>query len=354
MDYKRTSFRLPPQQAEELHERLWKQYDDYYTRRCAESDEEIAQRWNRDFSSLKAYEASIEPNREHFLAMLGGWPWERGDLQAEVIDLGGTDQFTVQRVFITSFDAVRMDFLLLVPRELSGPTPAILAQHGLGGMPDATCGFIDQGEANYHSFGSRLAELGYVVAAPHMMGGASKRNWLQRKAMLMGECLTGAEMFGLSRVVDYLQGLEYVDGERIGLYGLSQGGMTAQLLPALEKRIKVTVICGNFTWRWPKMVIPGEKYVAYICTDEEDKFFAGQLLEFSDADVCSLICPRCVFIESGANDAVLHPQVVEKEWPKLQAIYEQLGIPERVGIEVHPGEHEVWFEGAVEFLRKWL
>ena len=354
MDYERTTFRLSPQQADELHERLYKQYDAYFTARCAQSDAEIATRWHRDFSSLEAYEASIAPNRADFLAMFGGWPWERGDLQAEVMRLDQTDQYTVNRVFLTTLPGVRLDFLLLVPHGLTSPAPAVIAQHGLGGRPEAACGFIDRGEPNYHSFGSRLAELGYVVAAPHMMGGPDKRNWLQRKAMLMGESLTGAEMFGLSRIVDFLQQQSYVDGERIGLYGLSQGGMTAQLLPALETRIKATVCSGNFTWRWPKMVLPGEKYVAYICTDEEDKFFPGQLLEFSDADICSLICPRCVFIEHGENDRVVLAEAVTVEYPKLQAIYDQLGIPDRVGIEVHPGEHEVWFNGGVEFLKKHL
>jgi dienelactone hydrolase len=354
MDYERPSLRLDVQQAAELHERLYSAYDRYFSARCAESEAEIARRWHRDFSSLEAYEASVAPNRADFRAMLGGWPWERGDLQAEVLHLADTDRFSVHRVFLTTLPGVRLDLLLLTPHDLTGPAPAILAQHGLGGTPEQTCGFVDEGEQHYHAFGSRLAELGYVVAAPHMLGGAEKRNWLQRKAGLMGENLTGAELFGLSRVVDYLQTLPAVDPDRIGMYGLSQGGKAAQFLPALDPRVRATVVAGDFTWRYPKMVVPGERYVAYICTNEEDKFFPGQLLEFSDADICSLICPRCVFLECGAHDPVLHPQAATVEYPKLRAIYEKLGIPDRVGIEVHPGMHEVWFSGAVEFLKKHL
>jgi len=352
MSYQRPSFRVNPQQAAELHERLYRHYDQYYSARCAQADAGIPSRWSRDFSSLAAYEASVAPNRADFLALLGGWPWERGELRPETIVLDQTEHYRVERVFLTPFADLRLDFFLLVPHNLSGPTPVVLAQHGLGSTPEDACGFSDDAADNcYHSFGSRLAELGYVVAAPHMMGGADKRNWLQRKAMLVDEGLTGAEMFGLSRVIDYLQGLEFVDPGRIGFYGLSQGGMTAQFLPALDQRVQVTVVSGNFNWRYPKLVIPGEKYVAYICTNEEDKFFPGQLLEFSDSDLCSLICPRCVFIECGANDPVLHPDAAKVEYPKLQAIYEELGIPERVGIEVHPGGHEVWVQGAVEFLQ---
>lgn len=353
MEYRQPNLRLSPQQREELHERLFDDYDRYFSRRCAQSDEEIANRWHRDFSSLEAYEASVEENRNHFRAMLGGWPWGRGELQPEVQRLGEEAAYTIDRVFISSFADVRLDFLLLVPRNLQRPAPAIVAQHGLGTSPEIACGFAED-PVGYHCFGSRLAEQGYLVAAPRMMGPANKRNWLQRKAMLMGENLTGAELFGLSRVLDYLDQLDSADSNRIGMYGLSQGGLAALYLPALDKRIKVTVISGHFYWLMPKMVIPSDEYTAYILTDEEDKFFPGQLLEFSEADIASLICPRYAFIEHGLNDPVPPQQTPEKEYPKIRAIYEKLGIPDRIGIEVHPGGHEVRMHGALEFIRRHL
>jgi predicted esterase len=244
--------------------------------------------------------------------------------------------------------------LLLVPTGLTAPAPVIIAQHGLGSTPEDACGFVEN-IGPYNAFGSRLAEQGYVVAAPRMMGGANKRNWLYRKAMLMGENLFGAEMFMLSRVVDYLHGPDCAacaDPERIGFYGLSQGGMAALYFPALEQRVKLSVMSGHFYWLRVKMVVPGENYLAYICTSEEDKFIQGELLEFSEADIASLICPRPLCIEYGLQDPVLTQQEPEQEYPKIRQIYDQLGIGERLLLATHPGGHEVVLGESLEFIKQ--
>jgi dienelactone hydrolase len=354
MDYQVPKLAFDYQMRDELHERAYRNWDRYYTRRCEQSDEEIARRWRRDFSSLEAYEASVAPNREHLRALLGGWRWERGDLAPESMVIDKCAAYSVTRVFITIFEDVRLDFLLLVPNGLTAPAPVILAQHGLGSTPEDACGFVpDPGP--YNAFGSRLAERGYVVAAPRMMGPAAKRNWLYRKAMLMGENLFGAEMFMLSRVVDYLRGREcaaFADPERIGIYGLSQGGMAALYFPALDQRIKLSVASGHFYWMKVKMVVPAEKYLAYIVTSEEDKFIQGELLEFSEADIASLICPRYLCIEYGLQDPVLTQLEPENEYPKIREVYDKLGIPERLVLATHPGGHEVVLGESLEFVRK--
>ncbi len=349
-----TDFIIPADEIKQLRARLENNYDQYYSRRCSQSDEEIAQRWDRDFSALDTYEASVEENRQHFLQLMGGWPWPREDLNPRREQLYENDDLTVYRVFLHSFEDVETDCLLLVPQGITQPRPAVLAQHGLGSTPALACGFVAD-EGLYHRFGQRLARLGYVVIAPRMIGPQDKRQPLYRKAMLMGERLMGAEMFSLSRAVDYLQALDEVDAEHIGMYGLSQGGQSALWLPAVEKRIKVTIISAFFNLRWQKMVISGgENYTAYIDTDEEDKFFYGQLLEFSDSDIASLICPRCVFVEAGRDDKAVYQPMAAEEFGKLKRIYEKLGIGDRAQIELHDGGHEINFAGAVEFLNRYL
>ena len=352
MDYQVPKLQFDYAMREELHERAYHNWDRYYSRRCEQSDAEIASRWQRDFSSLAAYEASVAPNREHLLALLGGWPWERGELAVQSLLLDECEAYSVTRVFFTVFEDVRIDMLLLVPKGLTGPAPVVIAQHGLGSTPEDACGFVEN-PGCYNAFGSRLAEQGYVVAAPRMMGGANKRNWLYRQAMLMGENLFGAEMFMLSRVVDYLQGPDcarFADPERIGFYGLSQGGMAALYFPALEQRVKLSVMSGHFYWLRVKMVVPGENYLAYICTSEEDKFIQGELLEFSEADIASLICPRRLCIEYGLQDPVLTQREPEEEYPKIREVYDKLGIPERLVFATHPGGHEVVLGESLEFI----
>jgi len=349
-----TYFFVPEETVDVLRERLWNHYNGYYTRRCEQSPREVASRWHYDFSSLEAYERSVAPNRERWFAFLGGWPWPRGPLRPRVEPVFEADGLICDRVWLTSIPGVEFDSLLLRPADLTEPTPAILAQHGLGSSPEHVIGCLADSGA-YHSFGYRLAQLGYVVLAPRMVTFREKRQRLHRKAMLMGQQLMGAEMFALSRAVDYLETLDFVDADRIGMYGLSQGGQSALWLPACDPRIQVSVCSAFFNLRWKKMVVSdGVNYVAYLDTEEEDKFYRGQLLEFSDPEIVSLICPRAFFVEAGKQDQAAYWQFQVEEFERVKELYTRLGIPDRCGIEVFDGGHEIHFVGAVEFLDRHL
>jgi len=364
--------RIPEAEITELRRRLYAQYDAYYSRLCEETEHTRQERWSRDYSSLEAYEQSVEPNRERFLQMLGGWHWERGDLKPRVEHVLETDTYRLDRVFLTCFEDIEMDCLLLTPPG-DEPRPAVIAQHGLSGTPEVVCGFTDYGDV-YGRIGIRLAEAGYTVIAPHMVGGFGEtveghtyvddmvgisygraRTRLNRKAYQVGQRVFGAEMFCLSRAVDYIQGVPNVMPERIGFYGLSQGGQTALWFPALEKRVKASVGASFFNHRYPKQVVSGgEAYRAYIDCEEEDKFYPGQLLEFSDSDIASLICPRAYMVEQGTNDMAVNYRMAEDEFSRLKPIYEKLGVGARAQIVVFEGGHEIRGVEGLEFLNRWL
>ncbi len=353
-------------------EKLYEAFDAYYSRLCAQTEETRQERWHRDFSSPEAYVKSVEPNRRRFLEMLGGWHWERGDLEPRVEHVADTDRYRLERVWLRCFEDIEMDCLLLTPPG-EGPRPAVMAQHGLSGTPEQVCGLFKP-ESGYNRIGIRLAEAGYVVIAPHMAGGCAEgeggesyapglagiswgraRTRLNRKAFQVGQRLFGAEMFCLSRAVDYLGTLPTVDPERLGFYGLSQGGQTALWFPAIEQRIKCSVEASFFNHRYLKQVIPGgDNYTAYLDTEEEDKFYPAQLLEFSDSDIASLICPRAFFVEQGTDDRAVYWKAAQDEFEKLKAIYERLGIPERTDICVFEGGHEIRGVESMRFLSRWL
>ncbi len=50
------------------------------------------------------------------------------------------------------------------------------------------------------------------------------------------------------RTIDYLESRDDIDAERIAYYGLSWGGYMANVIPAVEKRLKATiVVIGGFS-----------------------------------------------------------------------------------------------------------
>jgi len=362
-----------PGDIDPLRQRLYRCWDSYLDRLIREADDARPARWNRDFSSIEAYLSSIEPNRKRFLQMVGGWPRERCGLNPRRQQVARTSRYNLDRVFLTVLAGVEIDCLLLIPPG-GGRRPAVLAQHGLNGTPEEVCGFVEEPhQSPYNRLGIRLVEEGYVVLAPHMVGGFGTEQWgeqyvggapqeawnrartqLSRKSRLVGREIQGLEMFALSRAVDYLQSLDVVDPERIGMYGLSQGGQSALWLPALDQRIQVSVCAAFFNNRTIKQVGPSEHITIYLYTAEEDKTYTGQLLEFSDSDIASLICPRAFFVEAGKQDGSVWWEDAAREFARLKAIYEKLGVGERAEICIHEGGHECRMVESFAFLARHL
>ena len=346
-------FESDPMQSEHFHNRMWRSVNDYYVGLVEASDENIPKRWARDTSSAEAYERSVEPNRRRLVEFLGGWPWQRDDLDARVTPVAECDSYRVERIIIRAMERIEADALLLTPPG-DGPRPAVMLQHGLGSTPAMACGF-DRSVPAYRAMGHRLARHGYVVLAPRMLGPADQRRQIHRKATLVGHNLFGTELFVLSRWVDYLSSAESVRSDAIGIYGLSQGGQTALFLPAAETRIAAVVTNGWFNWRRKKQIERSEYHTTYMdATDEEDKIYPGHLLEFSDADVASLICPRPFMEEAGRSDPCVDHKHARHEFDKLADIYRSLNIEDRCRFSLFEGGHELWGEEAIPFLDEWL
>ncbi len=333
------------------HEAQFFQLERYLRSLVGESEDRRSQAWKRDFSGLEAYERSVEPNRERLLKMLGVASLPGGlSLREEALPPCGPHQ--ASRIWISGIDGVETYGIVLRPPG-GGPLPAVIAQHGLGGSPELVCGLVEPPDCHRH-FGRTLAEDGYLVLAPLVINNTVERVWLDRLAITVGYRLVGLEVLKIRQAVRYLQGRDDVVPERVGIYGLSQGGLTALFAAAAEPRLAACVCSGYFNQRTNKLVVPSEHYTAYIRTDEHDKFLLNQLNEFSDSDIASLICPRPFFVEAGARDPVIWLPDAQEEFAKIREIYEKLGIPERVEMEVFEGDHRINADGALRFLDRWL
>ena len=99
---------------------------------------------------------------------------------------------------------------------------------------------------------------------------------------------------------------------------------------------------------------PEVRYVSYIDTTEEEKFFSGHLLEFSDSDVVSLIAPRAFMAEAGKLDRAVYWEYALEEFAKAKGHYERLGIADKCEVCVHEGGHECRCIESFDFLRRWV
>jgi len=329
------------------------QLEAYFDKRLEASYAERAAAWKRDFSSVAAYEKSIAPWRRRFADYLGGMNYQPACATPREELIRETDTHVAKRVWVPAFDNVEVCGILLIPKGHLGKRPAVMCLHGMAGTPELVCGVVEK--SDYHNrFGRQAVEKGYVVFAPVMMNAAPKRNWLDRKAMMVGERMQGLEQFKILRVVDYLAARDDVAADRIGVYGISWGGRTAMYAAALDPRIAACVVSGHFMESTQKMVKPSPHYTAYIEVGENYAFFSGQATEFADADVCSLICPRPVHIEQGRDDKVAYWKIAQEEFQTVQGYYAKLGVGERATFEVFEGGHVVAGKEAFTFLARWL
>jgi len=313
--------------------RLFDDYEAYLLRTIKDQYNRRGRFWKRDFSSPEAYAESVVPNRQHFLDYLGGWPWERQDLHLTIEPIREFERFRLERATYRVFDTIDVDALLLTPHG-DGPFPAILAQVGVNGAPERICGF-EEGHTDwtcipYRAIGKRLAAHGYVVIGTRMVTGfdptmvrdldhrafhlltptqqeireylletygkdqakswapqSRARNYINRLCQTLNRHICGMEMFALSRGVDVVASLPQVDSDRIGMYGLSQGGMSATFLGALETRLQAVVSSAYFNERYNKQVVPSEHYGRFVDTSSEDHIYT-HLAEFSDSDLASV------------------------------------------------------------------
>lgn len=365
---------IPWTDIDQRRKKLFEEMDRHLTQRLDALEDGRSRLWRYDTSSVPAYEASVAENRRHWLAFLTEWDEERCDLAPRVEKIAEYPAFRLNRIWLRVRRDIEMDCLLLTPHG-ARKTAAVVCQHGLTGTPEEACGFVEAPlKSAYNACGIRLAEAGFVVIAPHEVGGFGKpeagwrfiagkpeqehyrgRTWLHRKAVILAINLLGMEMFHLSRAVDYLETLDTVDRDRIGFYGLSQGGESALWFPAADTRIRAAVCAAFFNHRMPKYVTPGGKrYTAYIDTVEEDKFFWGQMTEFSDWQIMSLICPRAFMVEAGKQDGAAYWEMVEEEFRRGKAVYERLGLGDRAQICIHDGGHIFRCIESIEFLKRWL
>ncbi len=302
--------------------------------------------WKRDYASVKAFLASVEPNRKRWRALLNPPDLEpTGPMQRRphrpLADLDG-EWLTLP---LGPFEA---EGLLVVPASAAGPVPLVIAQHGIGSFPERVFGLMDDGDA-YHSYARALVGAGFAVLAPMNLRSQERRNRIERLCRLADTTLPGIELTRLQRLLD-----DRIDADRVGMWGVSLGGLATMFWMPLEPRIRAGVVCAWFNHRRNKMAIPDKRYSCFLDTKEEHAFFRGWLTEFADYDAISLICPRPVLIQTGKKDGIAHwPQVVE-EFELSKRHYEKLGLPERIEMDLHEGGHEARVESGVEFLTRWL
>ena len=120
-------------------------------------------------------------------------------------------------------DGQQVPAYLFVPKGLDRTTkhPAVVWIHGDGINQNYDGWHVERNYAVYYSFHQYLLQHGYVVLAPEYRGSIGYgRAWRQAVYYDVG----GKDAEDASASADYLKTLNYVDADRLGVWGLSYGG----------------------------------------------------------------------------------------------------------------------------------
>lgn len=303
--------------------------------------------WSRDYGSIEAFWKSVEPNRAAWRNLVKTGAARRdphpplAEREAEwlTVPLGG----------------LAAEGIFAVPAEATADrrVPLVIVQHGIGSFPERNFGLADKGDA-YHSYAGELVNSGFAVLTPLNLRSVERRNRIERLCRLAEMSLPGIELVRMQRLLDEVLEDPRIDPDRVGMWGLSLGGLATMFWTPLEGRIKAAVVAGWFNHRRNKMVIPDPRYSCFLETKEEHAFFDGWLSAYSDADVASLICPRPLMIQTGKKDGIAWWPLVVEEFEAARQHYQKLGIADRIELDLREGGHETHVESGLRFLTTWL
>jgi dienelactone hydrolase len=305
--------------------------------------------WTRDYSCTDAFLRSVEPNRRRWESVVIKPPHleKSGPLIKKPFRIGSTDGEWIE----LPLGMITAQAFLAFPEAGNNQEkfPLVIVQHGIGSTPETPFR-----EGAYHAYARELLDAGFAILVPMNLMSVERRNRIERLCRLADISLPGIELVRLQNLLDVVLTDPRIDAGRVGMWGVSLGGMATMFWMPLEPRIKAGVVSAWFNQRRAKMVIPDDRYVSFLVTEEDHAFFTGWLTEFSDHDLVSLICPRPLLIQHGKKDRIAWwPQVIE-EFDVARSHYEKLGIADRMQMDLHEGEHEAIVRSGIEFMTRWL
>jgi dienelactone hydrolase len=182
--------------------------------------------------------------------------------------------------------------------------------------------------------------------------------------------MLGKMAWDLSRAVDYLQTLDFVDPARIGSAGHSHGGYTTFVGMALDDRLRAGVSsCGFDTfrydgnvWRWSHATALLPRLGFYVSSPHiHMRNYVGMpdsetpQTPFDLHYFLALVAPRPLFLTASDDDNIF-PNAgwsTRQSMAKLEPLYDLLGARDRIGSYYFRGGHGFPLE-AEERAWKWL
>lgn len=298
---------------------------EYLLRATADCLAERSRFWNPDFTSARAYQDSVAPNRERLRKIIGAVDPRTPEPALQIIatspaatEVARGAQFKAYAIRWEVCSAAAGDGeplegegLLLEP---AGPARArVVAVPDADWTPEAAIG-LAPGVPAAAQLPRRLAESGSQVIVPLLIDRSDKwsgiagvkmtnqphREWVYRMAFEVGRHIIGLEVQKILAAVDWFEEQNKSNPLPVGVFGYGEGGLLALYAAALDTRIQAAGVSGYFQSRQ-------ELWKEPIYRD-----LWGLLREFGDAEIAGMVAPRGLMVEACASPAVSGPPPAQK------------------------------------------
>lgn len=277
----------------------------------------------------------------------------------------------------------RVPVLTVTPAGAKGKLPAMIVLHGTGGSKEsvqswledfAKRGIVGIGiDARYHGgrSGGAKGSAAYVAAIT--------KAWKTPAGQPMEHPFYYDTVWDLWRLLDVLSADPGIDPKRIGMLGISMGGIQTWLAASVDERVAVAApLIGvqSFRWslehdRWQGRANTiksaheaaakdlGESAVnRRVCRELWNKVIPGILDDFDCPNLIRLFAGRPLFVANGENDPNCPIEGAKLAFAAAEEAFTNAGCRDKLDIRVAAGvAHRVTDEhrkAAVEFCVKWL
>ena len=303
------------------------------------------------FGSLDEWEPFAAVLRRRILVSSGLCPLpERTPLNPDVSVVAEHEDYVVERVRLEAYPGFYVTGNLYRPPG-DGPYPGIACPHGHWG----TGRLANEENGSVAARCITFARMGMVALSYDMVGyndslqldhrlkkdGKDLSKTDVRLLELWGIHPFAVQLWSSIRVVDYLEGLPYVDADRLACTGASGGGTQTFALTAIDARIKVTA---------PVNMISHSMQGGCMCEN------APIIRHFcSNMEIGALAAPRPLLMVSASGDWTA--KTPEVEYPAIRSVYALYGNEDRVENAPFDAPHNYNLnsrEAVYRFFGKWI
>lgn len=302
--------------------------------------------------------------RKKLCEILGDLPRDRTALECQTHWIKSNELGTIEKLTYRSEPGADIPAYLCTPRNGTAPCPLFICLQGhtsgmhnsigldfknesraikVAGDRDFVLACLKRGVAAFCIEGRGF---GYLKETKRQVNPYFNHVMERRKdscydaamqALVVGRTLAGERLYDVDRGIDFLQTRDELDKTRIGIMGMSAGGMITIYAMALLDRIQFAMPAGHYCSFAESLL---SKHHCGCC-------YVPGIYKYADmSDIAGLFAPKPVVVVTGKKDPSKPIDAVIRSFNKLKKIYEDAGAGDNCRLVIGDEGHRFYAEPA--------